>query len=277
MIIDTHFHTNVYTKWEGALEEALDILKKKNILVFSQTCDIEGYETTLEIAKKSDFVIPCFGLHPQVAHEYTEQLDSLKSYFNQAIVYGEIGLDHYHLKDKEQYPHQYKLLEHFFKFAQKKNKLVILHLDGAEEKGLEMIQNFSLKKVIVHCYKGSISTLKKMADYGCYFSVGGNYILNSFRSIIGVEDWNHLQTIVKEVPDELLLLETDGPSRISPDAKPEEPRSKPTHIYKSIQKVAKLRKLSEEEFLELTKKNLLSLIENDSRLVKYVQMIIHSY
>lgn len=277
MIIDAHFHTNVYTRWEGLLEESLKLLEQNNILVFSQTCDIEGYKTTLEIAEKSDFVIPCFGLHPQVAHEYTDKLDSIENYFGQALAFGEIGLDHSYLKDREQYPHQYKLLERFFDYAQKQNKLVILHLDGAEEKGLEMIQNFSLKKVIIHCYKGSISTLKQMVDYGCYFSVGGNYILDDFKSAVGEKDWNHLQGIIKSVPEELLLLETDGPSRVRPETNPDDPRGKPTRIFKSIQKIAEIRKIAEDDFLALVRKNILNLLAEDERLIKFIQMIKKSH
>ncbi len=190
MFVDAHFHTNVYERWEGTLEVVLSIMRKHRIYALSATTDLDSYKSTLEIAKKSKFVIPCFGLHPQVALDYIDKLDSLKDHFEQAVAYSEIGLDRYHLKDESQYPAQEKLLEHFFTFAQKQNKLVVLHLDGAEEIGLEMIRNFSLKKVIVHGYKGSIQTLKEMIDYGCYFSVGGNIIMDKFKPVIEQEDWD---------------------------------------------------------------------------------------
>ena len=208
-----------------------------------------------------------------MAHEYVDNLESLNEYFDNAIMYGEIGLDHYYLKDKDQYPAQYKLLNYFFEKAQKQSKVVILHLDGAEEKGLEMIQNYSLKKVIVHGYKGSIETLQQMLDEGYYFSIGGNMILDEFKSYMSSEDWNRVHQIISDVPLEQLLTETDGPCRTEPEPPPDAPRSMPTYIFKMIDKISKVRNISEEELTSQVKNNFLRILDNDSRLSKYREIM----
>ncbi|MCG3254311.1 MAG: TatD family hydrolase [Candidatus Heimdallarchaeota archaeon] len=103
MFLDSHFHTNVYNRYEGALEQALAILDEHKILVVSSSTDPDSYQQTLEIATKSKYVLPCFGIHPQVAHEYLNKLEELDDLFDQAIAFGEIGLDHYYLEDESQY------------------------------------------------------------------------------------------------------------------------------------------------------------------------------
>jgi len=263
VFIDSHFHTNVYLRFENSLEPALALLEEHKILVVSSSTDPDSYQQTLEIAAKSKYVFPCFGIHPQVAHEYLDRLDELDDLFNLAIAYSEIGLDHYHLKDESQYPAQYKLLEHFFSRAKDQNKLVVLHLDGAEEQGYEMIKKFSLQKVIIHGFKGSLETMKKLLDIRCYFSVGGNMILDEFRSEMTKDDWVLFQSIIKKIPSDRLLIETDGPCRTEPNPPEGAPRSMPTYIFEMIAKIASVRNISQEKLVELTNKNFSRLIQDD--------------
>ena len=264
----------MYNHYENALEQALAILDEHKILVVSSSTDPDSYQQTLEIASKSKFVLPCFGIHPQVAHEYLDKLDALNDLFDQAIAYGEIGLDHYYLKDESQYPAQYTLLEHFFTKARDQNKLVVLHLDGAEEQGYKLIKKFSLSKVIVHGYKGSLKTMKKLLDIGCYFSVGGNMILDAFRQEMMEDDWTLFQSIIKKIPSDRLLVETDGPCRTEPNPPEGAPRSMPDYIFKMIAKIASVREISSEQLLESTNNNFKQLIQNDEFLRSYGSLIV---
>ena len=274
MYIDAHFHANVYLRFENSLEPALALLDKHKILVVSSSVDPDSYQQTLEIAVKSKYVLPCFGIHPQVAHEYLDKLDELEDLFDQAIAFGEIGLDHYYLKDESQYPAQYTLLEHFFIKARDQNKLVVLHLDGAEEQGYELIKKYSLQKVIIHGYKGSLKIMKKLLDIGCYFSVGGNMILDAFKQEMTEDDWSLFQSVVQKIPSDRLLIETDGPCRTEPNPPEGAPRSMPTYILKMITKIATVRGISEEKLLESTKKNFKKLIENDEFLKAFGSLVV---
>jgi TatD DNase family protein len=252
--------------------------------------DVNSYETTLRIAKRSGFVLPCFGIHPFAAFKYADKLNSLTDYLNQALVFGEIGLDHFCTHDSMRILAQQKVFELFLETAEKQDKIVIVHLVGAEEKGLETIQSFSLKKVIVHGvvhgYGGSWETLREMADRGIHFSMkklrkmfdlgiifslGGSGIMDNFRPVIPVNYWNVVQQIVKEVPDDLLLTETGGPCQTDPDAPPDS--SMPTFIKDVIAKIAQIRRTSVEELLRLVTANFMNLIENDKRLATYISLM----
>ena len=273
MFVDTHFHTNVYERYENALDQALQLMAENKILVVSNSCDLAEYKTTLKIAKRSEFVLPCFGIHPQVASDYVGKLDLLSDYLDQAPIFGEIGLDHIHVKDKSQYPKQEEILERFFQATEHQDKIVILHLDGAERRGLEMIQTFSVNKVIVHGYRGSLKTLRKMLDLGIHISVGGNAIMDEFKPVIPLGDWNRVQQIVKQIPDDLLLVETDGPCRTAPDVSSDAPRSMPTYIQNTVAKVANIRGISVDELIPQVIDNFMKLIQDDKRLEAYSFLI----
>jgi TatD DNase family protein len=273
MYIDAHFHCNAYHRHSNDLDEVLALLKKHKILVVSNSVDTESYEQTLALAQKSEYVLPLFGIHPQVAHEFLDKLDDLDELFNNAIAYGEIGLDHYYLKDEEQYPAQYTMLKHFFTKAHDQNKLVALHLDGAEEQGLELIKEYSLTKVIIHGFKGSLETMKELLDLGCYFSVGGNMIMDKFRSYMTEDDWKLFHSIVKEIPDDRILTESDGPCRTDPDIKPEDPRSLPTYLFDILAQIAKTRETTVEELAKLSVENFKELIKKDENLKSYYNLL----
>ncbi|HUT82694.1 MAG TPA: TatD family hydrolase [Candidatus Bathyarchaeia archaeon] len=266
MIIDSHFHTNVYYNYEGTLEKALQIATEKKILLLSNSVDLDSYYQTIDITKKSKFIIPCFGIHPQVAHEYVDRINSLEILFNEAVAFGEIGLDHYYIKDESQYPSQYTILEHFFKAALEYEKLVILHLDGAEKQGMKLIKKYSLPKVIIHGFKGSIETLNDLLDLGCYFSVGGNMIMEQFKDYIPPIEWTRRMKTIQKIPKERLLLETDGPCRIEPNAKADTPRSMPDYIFNILQRIAQLRGVTQKSLQKSCLTNFKSIIKKDPNL-----------
>jgi len=273
LYIDAHFHCNVYTRYENALERALELLERHGILVVSSSTEPESYRQTLEIAERSRHVLPCFGVHPQVAHEYLDRLDSLDELFNEAVAYGEIGLDHLHLKDASQYPAQYIVLKHFLGKARDQDNLVILHLDGAEEEGLKLIRQFSLRKVIVHGYKGSLQTMKELLDAGCYFSVGGNMIMEKFKAQVPTDQWERSHAVVKKLPSDRLLVETDGPCRTEPDSPPDAPRRMPTYLLDVIAEIAEIRNAASEELVRSMNQNFKQLIKDDERLISYINLI----
>jgi TatD DNase family protein len=273
LYIDAHFHCDIYTRYENALERALELLERHGILVVSSSTEPESYKQTLDIAEKSRHVLPCFGVHPQVAHKYLGRLDSLDELFNGAVAYGEIGLDHLHLKDESQYPAQYTVLKSFLGKARDQDKLVILHLDGAEEEGLELIRQFSLRRVIVHGYKGSLDTMKELLDSGCYFSVGGNMIMEKFKAHIPSDEWERSHAAVKKLPSDRLLVETDGPCRIEPSSPPGAPRRMPTYLFDVIAEIAEIRELAPEELVRSTNQNFKQLIEDNEHLIPYYNLI----
>jgi TatD DNase family protein len=207
MLIDGHLHFEKYT---DDLEEALHEIEYHQILAVSVSCDIIEYERTLEIAKRSELILPAFGVHPHKAPEFLEKLELVKAIADNALVLGEIGLDHEFITDESQYPAQEELLRVFLESAEEKGSIVILHVAGAEEDTLSILNSYSVSKVIIHDYYGPNSLVEEIIDRGYFFSFDKSY-RSEYEDMI--DGWAIRQEITTMIPNDLMLTESDGPGR----------------------------------------------------------------
>ncbi len=100
MFIDTHSHVDRYDLVdEQALGSALAEITQHRILTISNSMDLPSYERNLEIGKMCSLVLPTFGVHPWNATEYANRLEDLSEAIEQSPMIGEIGLDHFFVKD----------------------------------------------------------------------------------------------------------------------------------------------------------------------------------
>ena len=96
MLIDAHAHLNRYDEITG---KALDEIESYRIFTISNSMDPQSYKANLEIGEKCKYVLPTFGIHPWVAHEYLHKLIEFDEYIERSPVLGELGLDYYFEKD----------------------------------------------------------------------------------------------------------------------------------------------------------------------------------
>ncbi|MBL4938598.1 TatD family hydrolase [Clostridium sp. YIM B02515] len=200
MYIDAHNHLDFYGK---NLDKALNIIKQNNIITLGCAMDVQTYLFTKEINKDNPLIIPCFGIHPWKADENFMNLDSFEQYIKESKVIGEIGLDYHWVLEKEKYPYMRQVFSYFLKMAYKYNKITNIHTKGAEEEIYESIKKYELKTPIIHWYSGPLDTMKKLLDYGCYFTTSVD---------IGYSKLT--EEIVKTLPLNRILTETDGPTSL---------------------------------------------------------------
>lgn len=259
MIVDAHCHINYYKE---NIELALRDLEKNNIFAVWNSVDSEDYMRVLLKAMNNDFILPGFGVHPNRAHNYAGQIDKMKETMEGCLFFGEIGLDYFFVKDEKKYPLQLEMIKVFLEAARKQNKLVNLHIRNAYQEIMDLLDSYSVKKVIMHGYDGPKEFLKPYIDREYRFTIGAT-ILEEYKERI--PQWKEMQNHAIEIPDELLLVETDGPPDIS---------IMPSERLKAIiDNLARLRKSSSQEVIDLTRVNFLNMIKNDERLTKYSQFI----
>jgi TatD DNase family protein len=197
MLIDAHAHLD---KYRADLDQALQEIRTHRVFTIAVTMDVPSYQRSLEIGDGCDLVLPTFGIHPKRASEYADRLSQLSPFIDQSPAIGEIGLDFHWVKESSQYPAQRKVLEYFLAAAREQNKMVNLHTKGAEKEILNLLERYDIRRAIVHWYSGPMDILRALVQFGAYFTVG-----------VEVSCSNTIQAIAREIPDHLLLTETDNP------------------------------------------------------------------
>jgi TatD DNase family protein len=256
MLIDAHAHLDRYVDPVNRLDDAMDEIERHGILTVANAMDLPAYERTVEIAGDCDLAVPIFGVHPWRAPQYADRLDDLRQPTARSAMLGEIGLDHGFVEDENAYPAQRKVLEFFLAAASEQDKVVHLHTKGAEAEVLELLDRYEVRRALVHWYSGPLDLLQDFVARGVYLTVGVEVLYS-----------DHIVTIAREVPPDLLLTETDNPGG---------PRQyiggwgMPSLICDVVRGLAEVRGISEDALVDAVQANFLRLIEDDPRL-SYVQ------
>lgn len=210
--------------------------------------DMDTSRQCLEIAKNNQNVYASVGVHPSDVSGMTEKdLDVLNqmSQEDKVVAIGEIGLD-YHYEDTDRQLQKYWLCRQLELIEQVKLPAVF-HLRDAYEDMLEIItanRHKLVKGGVMHCFSGSVETAKKYLDMGFYISLSGTVTFKNAKKLVEV---------VKIVPDDRLLAETDCPYLA-----PEPHRGQlniPAYVRHTIDKLAEIRQKDFEYIEEITQKN----------------------
>src|SRR5215468_12112481 len=246
MLIDAHAHLD---KYGDLLDDALRQIEQEQIFTIATAMDLSSYLPILQIAEMSDLVLPTFGIHPKRAPEYADHLSELNPVIEQSRAIGEIGLDFHWVEDSSQYPAQIKVLEYFLAAAREQKKMVNLHTKGAEKKILDLLERYDIERAIIHWYSGPLDILRHLIEFGAYFTVG-----------VEVSYSETIQAIAREVPDHLLLTETDNPGGLK---WLKEIIGMPRHVEDVINVTARLRSSAPESVARIIQRNFLRMIEVD--------------
>jgi TatD DNase family protein len=204
------------------------------------------WEDVAILARKWKQVIPAFGIHPwnvtTRSSYWQERLCSYLHEFPEAAV-GEIGLDHIH--ETENKEEQLKVFALQIEIAQQLKRSVSVHCLKAWG---DLLSAFSSMKklpkyIAFHSFSGSAETMHILEKMGCYFSCSGSVTHDKNKRI---------RSIVREIPLDKILLETDTPD-LPPDGY--SGYTVPSLIKQITTAVATLRNIDAEQMALLTYKN----------------------
>jgi TatD DNase family protein len=246
MFVDAHAHLD---KYGPALPAALNEIAQRRIFTIGTAMDIPSYQEMQRIADQSDLVLATFGIHPKRAPDYVSRLRQLNSHIEATPAIGEIGLDFHWVKERSHYPAQLKVLEYFLAAAREQKKMVNLHTKGAEKEILDLLERYDIQRAIVHWYSGPLDILSHLAQFGVYFTFGVELLLSE-----------NIRTIAAEVPDHLLLSETDNPGGLKWLTGVV---GMPSVITEIVEALARLRQTSEDQMRLMLNQNFLHLIQDD--------------
>jgi len=246
MIIDSHCHLD-YEPLVNNLEKVLLNAKKNNIShLLSIGTSLESSNKVLDIVNKYENVYGAIGIHPNSTTGNLNDLEkilTLKKKSPKIIAFGETGLDYFYQRSEKK--DQISSFEKHIEFSILEKVPVIIHTRDADEDTISIIKKYYKRtKFLIHCFTGNLEFAKNLLNLEC---------LISFSGIITFKKSNELREVVKYVPLEKMLVETDSPY-LSPD--PLRGKSnEPANVKIVAENISKIKGVSFEEFSKLTTEN----------------------
>lgn len=257
MIIDTHIHLDS-ERYGDDLDEVLDKARKGGVERFIiPGADADTLEYAVEISNKHDDVYFAVGIHPYDIDGYNESIFEKYAEHEKCVAIGECGLDYFRLKgsDEDKQKEKDKQKKIFIKqinMAKKYNKPLIVHVRDASVDSKEIILEHKASDIggVLHCYNAD-EQLLSLSDEGFYFGIGGVLTFKNAKKLVNV---------LPKIPQEKLLIETDGPY-LTPEPHRGE-RNEPLYTNFVATKMADLLDLSVNDVKKITTQNALKLFFN---------------
>jgi TatD DNase family protein len=256
MIIDSHCHLD-YEPLINDINKIILNAKKNNVTnLLTIGTSLESSKKVLEIVEKYENVYGAIGIHPNSTTNNLSDLNELvdiKKKSNKIIAFGETGLDYFYKRSEKN--DQIQSFEKHIEFAISEKVPVIIHTRDSDEDTISIIKKYYTKtKFLIHCFTGSLDFVKNLLDLEC---------LISFSGIITFKKSTDLRNVVKYVPMEKMLIETDSPY-LSPD--PFRGKSnEPANVKIVAENIALIKEISFEEVANLTTTNFKNFFFNEQQ------------
>ena len=253
LLIDSHCHLDyepMISDINGTLNRAYDKGVKKFLTICTELAKVPLLKT---IAEAHEHVFFTAGVHPHEA-EKTLLPEELYTYLikeaphPKLVGFGETGLDYYYAhspKEKQQLAFQAHI-----EAACDQDIPLIVHTREAEADTIDLLKTIGQGKArgVMHCFSGSAWLRDQALALGFFISVSG---------IVTFKKAQDLRDILKDVPLDRLLVETDAPYLA-----PEPYRGKsnePAFMIETAQKLAEVKNVSLETIAAHTTQNFLTL------------------
>uniref|UniRef100_A0A6B2LDR2 TatD related DNase n=1 Tax=Arcella intermedia TaxID=1963864 RepID=A0A6B2LDR2_9EUKA len=178
----------------------------------SVASDTETRLPTLRLIQDHPNIYGSFAIHPLYAYEYTDQAEAeiLQCVASpKAVALGEIGLDYHDFGPKYSYaqpPLQQRIFRAQMQHALRLQKPIIIHTREAEPDTMSLMKEFIPPDwpVHVHCFTDSKEFAMSLVREWRNLYIG-------FTGVVTFKNSKKICDVLKGVPLDRLLLETDGP------------------------------------------------------------------
>ena len=255
-MIDSHSH--IYTPRFDADRDAViqRAIEAGNQQLLQVGCNLPESEAVVALCEKVRGIYASVGVHPHDADTLTPSvLESLAQLTThpKVVAWGEIGLDFYY--DNSPRGTQIEAFEVQIAKAESLGLPVVIHTRDAEPETLSVLRRYPVRRGgQVHCFTGTGALAKDLLDLG--YHIG-------FTGIITFKNAADLREVVKAVPMERLLIETDSPYLAPVPHRGK--RNEPAFVAHVAEAVAELKNLPVNTVLEKTTENFYALYGDGGR------------
>ena len=255
MIIDTHTHLYV-EEFDNDSDEVIQRAIEQGVTkFFLPAIDSQTTERMFLLQKKyPENMFLMNGLHPcSVNENYEQELSHIERLMLEKgelfYAIGEIGIDLYWDKtflvaQKEAFALQIRLAKEY-------HLPIVIHCREAFEETFEVLEKEKSDDLfgIFHCFTGNKEQALRAISFGLKLGIGG---VVTFKN-------GKIDTFLKEIPLEHLVLETDAPYLAPVPFRGK--RNESSYLIYIVKKLAEIYNISENEIIKRTTNNALEIFK----------------
>lgn len=248
MLFDTHAHYDD-ARFDEDRDALLSSMPAHNVgLILNPGCDVETSRKAISFAQKYPFVYAAVGIHPENINENWNNdlavIKELAASEPRVRAIGEIGLDCYWEKDERARARQQVVFAHQMELARELGKPVIVHDRDAHADCLEIAQRYKGVPGVFHCFAGSVEMARELLELGYHLSFTGVITFKNARRAIEV---------IREVPLDRLMVETDSPYMAPEPYRGR--RNSSLYVHRMVETIAEIKGVPVEEVERITTEN----------------------
>ncbi len=246
-LFDTHAHLD-FPRFKKDRTRVIERARESGVEnIVNVGADLSSSRRAIELSQEFSGIYVTVGVHPHSADEVNEDVfDQLKELTkdDRVVAIGETGLDFYYDNSPRQI--QKEVFQQHLWLARETRLPLVIHSREAEQETLEILRNEHVEDMggILHCFSGGPEMARDVLNLGLYIAFGG---------IITFKNTTDLRKIVKEVPLEKILLETDAPYLTPHPYRGQ--RNEPAYVKFVAEKIAEIKGVSPVEVGQITTQN----------------------
>jgi TatD DNase family protein len=247
-IVDAHIHLSE-TEYTGHLSDVIaDATVNGVSALITSSVDLKTCQNDVKLAEQyPNLIYPTLGIHPYNVNflkqnELQGTIDFIlqQCQKNRPVAIGEIGLD---CKYEAIWEQQLFVFDKMLHLAEQLDLPVVIHSRGTTDKIVEMLQSYTVKRVLLHWFSHPIEILSKAIDLDYFITEGPPTVYS-----------DGIREIVKQTPITNLLTETDGP--VLYRKKPFNGQlTKPSYILTVLEAIAEIKHTPVHDVAEQVAKN----------------------
>ncbi len=237
--VDSHCHLD-FEQFDSDRDEVIENCREKLEFVVTAGSNVEHNQSAIQLEKKyPEIAVSNLGLHPVYTDSFN-QLEEVKQQIreNKPAAVGEIGLDYHHVTDSELRDRQEEIFREMLELAEELELPVVVHSRDAEEKAVDILKEYDIPQVMLHCFNGSPRLARDAVENGMKIGVTTQVLYSS-----------QVQEIVEAINTEDMLLETDSPFLYQGE------RNEPINVIESAERIAEIKNTGVEEVVDATTRN----------------------
>ena len=255
MLIDSHCHLDridlkPYEDDFSCFMTAAKANQLEHLLCIA--IDLESYPAMLDLVLNFPEISLTVGVHPNVKECKDPSVDELVALgkLNKVIGIGETGLDYFRSEGDLSWQHQ--RFRNHIRAAKILKKPLIIHTREAKADTLKILKDEGAEEIggIIHCFTEDWEFAQNALDLNFYISFSGIITFNNATTI---------RDVVKKIPSDKFLIETDSPY-LAPVPFRGRPNY-PIYVRYVAEQVAELRGITVNKVADITTNNFYNLFQ----------------